>query len=418
VFARAPGLWGDAIECFATAPLARVLFVSIEDIPPQHRVRVLRLIGATLGEEAVPMLLARAPAAALDERLEMLFLAIAIGGEKHLPRLEDAIGATRSAGRLRERARWHLANRGVVPTVRGLRVARATALIPPEDRAARCGQAADDLRALTPFARHPEPYVYAMWAWMVRGAADPGRARELVAAHPASQQIIRDLSFEDLARRGRVRQLVAAAHELGGADVAALQLAMWGRPFAALELAAAAPHHTPELACARALACYRAGRPDLTDRLLAEDPPPAELTSAAAPPRFPGPHEQWLLVRSGAARPALGALDSGRPAVIALARPAPHDADPDATSLEPIAAVERRLGRSLRGATVYLAGEHKPPARDELAAALAAAGARIVDGPLPGTDYYVEGDACPVQLVARLERDGLRRLRRGDLGSS
>ena len=419
VLARAPGLWGDALECFATPPLARVLLVSIDDIPPRHRLRALRLIAATLGEEAVPLMLARARAADPDDGLEMLFLAIGSGGEAHLPRLEEAIASGGAPARLlRERARWHLANRGVVPTVRGLRVARATALIPPEDRAARCGQAADDLRALTPFARHPEPYVYAMWAWMVRGAADPGRARELVAAHPASQRIIRDLSFEDLARRGRVRQLVAAAHELGGADVAALQLAMWGRPFAALELAAAAPHHTPELACARALACYRAGRPDLTDRLLAEDPPPAELTSAAAPPRFPGPHEQWLLVRSGAARPALGALDSGRPAVIALARPAPHDADPDATSLEPIAAVERRLGRGLRGATVYLAGEHKPPAREELAAALAAAGARIVDGPLPGTDYYVEGDACPVQLVARLERDGLRRLRRGDLGSS
>src|SRR5207237_4640569 len=35
VFARAPGLWGDALECFASAPLARVLFVSIEDIPPR-----------------------------------------------------------------------------------------------------------------------------------------------------------------------------------------------------------------------------------------------------------------------------------------------------------------------------------------------------------------------------------------------
>ena len=59
VFARAPGLWGEAIECFATPALARVLLVCLEDIPPQHRLRAIRLVGAVLGEEAVPMLLAR-----------------------------------------------------------------------------------------------------------------------------------------------------------------------------------------------------------------------------------------------------------------------------------------------------------------------------------------------------------------------
>jgi len=77
VFARAPGLWGDALECFASPPLARVLAVSIEDIPPQHRVRVLRLVAATLGEEAIPVMLARVPRAAVGEQLEMLFLAVA-----------------------------------------------------------------------------------------------------------------------------------------------------------------------------------------------------------------------------------------------------------------------------------------------------------------------------------------------------
>jgi len=256
-----------------------------------------------------------------------------------------------------------------------------------------------------------------MWGWMVRGAADPARARELVAAHPAAQRIVRALSFGDLARRGRVKQLMAAAHELGGLDTAALELAIWGRPLAALELAAAAGHHTPELACARALACYRAGRPDLAERLLAGDPPPAELVSGDAPPAFPGPHEQWLIEHAPGAWPALAALAGGAAAVIALARPAPHEADPDATSLDPIAAVERRVGRALRGATVFLAGEHAPAARDAIAAAVGAAGARLVGGPLPGTDYYVEGDACPAQLIARLERAGARRLRRDELGA-
>ncbi len=416
VLARAPGFWGEALECFATAPLARVLLVSLDDIPPRHRVRALRLIAATLGEEAVPLLLARARTAEPDERLEMLLLAIAAGGEAHLPRLEEALAGVPEPRPVRERARWHLANRGVIPTVRGLRVARTTALIPPEARPARCAAAADDLRALTAFARHAEAYVYEMWAWMVRGAADPARAKDLVAAHPASQRIVRALSFEDLARRGRVRQLAAAAHELGGIDEAALQLAIWGRPLAALELAAAARRHTAELACARALACYRAGRPDLTDRVLAVDLPPSEAVSGDPPPPFPGPHEQWLVARAPEARPALGALASGKGVVIALAKPAPHDAEPDATSLEPIAALERRLGPALRGATVYLAGEHDEAARAAIAAAVAAAGARLVGGPLPGTTYYVAGERAPARLIAQLERAGVRRLRRGELG--
>jgi hypothetical protein len=52
VFARAPGLWGEAIECFGSPALARVLLVCLEDIPPQHRLRAIRLVGAVLGEEA------------------------------------------------------------------------------------------------------------------------------------------------------------------------------------------------------------------------------------------------------------------------------------------------------------------------------------------------------------------------------
>ena len=149
VFARAPGLWGEALECFATPPLARVLLVSIDDIPPQHRLRALRLIGATLGEEAVPLLLARARAAAVDEQLEMLLPRDRVrrrGAPR--PRLEEALAGMPQADvrrarlLLRERARWHLANRGVIPTVRGLRVARTTARAPAGGarRALRAGR--------------------------------------------------------------------------------------------------------------------------------------------------------------------------------------------------------------------------------------------------------------------------------------
>jgi hypothetical protein len=414
-FARAPGLWGDALECFATPPLARVLFVSIDDITPQHRLRALRLIGATLGEEAVPLLLARAGSASLDDRLEMLFLAVSLGGEGNLPRLEEALTGMKFADLLRQRAKWHLANRGLIPTVRGLKIARTTATIAATERAAKCGGAADDLGVLSKFARHSEAYLYSLWGWMVRGAGEPTRARELVAAHPESQRLVRELYLTDLARRGRVKQLTAASQTLAGADIGALQLAIWGRPLAALELAATARLHTPELVCARALAAYRAGRPDLAERVLVEDLPPSEITDDESLKSFPGPHEQWMIERAKEARPAIAALAEGRAGVLALARPAPHDAEPDRPSLDAVGAVVRRLGRGLPGSTVYLAGEFKHLNKDAIAAAVEKAGARLVAGPFPGTDYYVHGDWCLVQTIAQLERQGARRLRRGEL---
>jgi hypothetical protein len=415
VFARAPGLWGQALECFATPALARVLLVSLEDMPPQHRLRAIRLVAATLGEEAVPMLLARAAQAKLDEKLEMLFAVIALAGEAQLGKLEDALRGMNAIDLLRQRAKWHLRNRGVLPTVRGLRVARATAVLAPAERAAACARAADDLGALTKFARHPEAYLYKMWGWMVRGSSDPARARELVAAHPESQRLVRDLYLLDLAQRGRVKQLTAAAQTLQGADLGALHLAVHGRPLAALELAATARLHTPELVCARALACYRAGRPDLMERILAEDPPPSEIVDDDKLPAFPGPHEQWLIERAPDARPAVRALAGGRDAVLGLAKPAPMDSEHDTPSLEPIAAVVRRLGRGLPGSTVYLAGEFKYLDKGKITAAVEAAGARLVNGPFPGTDYYVHGDWCLVQTIAQLERQGARRLRSGEL---
>jgi hypothetical protein len=405
VFARAPGLWADALECFASAPLARVLFVANDDIPPHHRVRVLRLVAATIGEEAVPLLVSRAGMASLEERLEMLLLAVAIGGEAQLPHLEDALRGMKAVDPVRARARWHLANPGVVPTVRGLRIARVTATMPPGQRAARCAQAADDLGAFTAFARHSEPYLYELWAWMVRAAADPARARELVAAHPESERLVAELWLEDLARRGRTRQLALVAQAHGLADAGALQLAVWGRPLAALELAATARASTPELACARALACYRAGRVDLTERILADDLPFAEPVDDQLP-AYPGPHERWLLAHAQETRPALATLAGGRDAIVALAKPASHDSDPDITSLAPIAALSRRLSRSLAGATVALIGTLP----ESVAAFIVEAGGRAVAGALPGTDYYIASADTPLALRAQLERQGTRRL--------
>jgi hypothetical protein len=410
VFARAPGLWGDALECFATPPLARVLYVSLDDIPPQHRLRALRLIAAALADEAVPLLLSRASATDGQEQLEALLLAITLGGESHLGRLEDVVKTAPQPERLRARARWHLAHPGVIPTLRGLRVARTIATLPPEHRADASARAVADLAALTRFARHSEPDVYELWAEMVRVANDPVAARELVAACPAARREVRDLLAIDLARRGRVGELVELAQAHGGEDVAALQLAIWGRPLAALELAAAARRHTPELACARALACFRAGRPDLTARVLADDLPPAEGTGTDHL-EFPGDHERWL-VDAGLASPALAALAAGHAAIVALAQPAAHDAEPDVASLEALTRLARRLGSfGIAGAIVYVAREL--PDREAVVAAIAGAGARVVAGPLPGIDFYVVGDA-PAEVIVRLERMGARRFAPGE----
>jgi hypothetical protein len=238
------------------------------------------------------------------------------------------------------------------------------------------------------------------------------KARELVAAHPESQQLVRELHLEDLAKRGRVKQLTAAAQTLQGADLGALQLAIHGRPLAALELAATARLHTPELVCARALACYRGGRPDLAQRILVEDLPPTEIVGDTLVP-FPGPHEDWMIARG--LRPVIAALAGGLPGIVGLAKPAPYDAEPDVPSIAAADAVVRRLGRGLPGSTVYLAGEFVELDKVAIARAVEQAGARVVSGPFPGTDYYVHGDYCLVQTIAQLERQGARRLRHGEL---
>ena len=405
---RAPRRWGEAIECFAPASLARVLYVSLDDIPAQHRLRAMRLVAATLVDDALPLVIARAQTAAAGEAIEARLLAVAIGGEAQLGALEDVIAGLKQVDAIRARARWHVANRGLQPTVRGLKVARTTATLAVRDRAAKCAQAADDLGALARFARHDEPEVYALWAWMVRGSGDPARARALVGAHPQAQELVRELYLQDLARRGRVKQLTAAAQALQRPDVGALWLAIVGRPFAALELAATVRVHTPELACARALACYRAGRADLTERILADDLPPAEI-AGDRPERFPGANEQWLAANAPGSRPALTALATGKAAVLALAQGVPDGAERDATSLDAVAAVARRLAGGIAGATVYLAGAFDD--RDAIAGRIARAGGRLVGGPVPGTDFYVPGERCSAQVIVRLERQGTRRLR-------
>ncbi len=413
--AKAPVVWAQALECFGDEPLARAIFDQLGSFGAADRARVLRLAVATLGAEALPLLRPLIPSAPTDDKLQMLYYVLSYGGEAELPTFEETVAGMRAPDLLRQRARWHLANPGYEPIVRGQKTARVLARIPVQDRRPRAAQAAHDLHALTKFLRHSEFYLYELWGWMVRATSDRDLARELVTAHPESQRLVRDLHLGDLASRGRVRQLQAAAQTLEGADVGAFELAIHGRPLAALELAATARLHSPELVCARVLACYRAGRPDLADRILAEDMPPSEITKSDGLDPFPGEDENWLAEHAPDERPAVTMLVRGKQALLDAAQAAPADAEADHASLDPLVAVLRRLGRGLPGSTVYLAGEFKYMNKDAIAAAVVEAGARVVSGPFPGTDYYVHGDWCLVQTIAQLERQGTRRLRRGEL---
>lgn len=412
---KAPALFGDAMECFADEGLATALLAQLAEVNPAHRLRSIRLIAATLGADAIPALQEALEHAELADQLESAFLSITFGDLSGVDAIKRLLEGAAFAKFFLDRAGWHERNQGVVPTVRGLAIARVTTERPIADLPTSCGAAADDLGALAQYARHPEAYLYTMWAWMVRNANDPARARTLAITHPESEPIVRKLHFRDLAQRGRVLQLQAAAQGAAGGDFAAFELAVHGRPRAALELASTTRRHTPAVVAARVLGCFRAGRADLAEQLLAEDLPPSEVVLGNSLPPFPGPHETWMAENAPGVDPALTALVKGKDALLALAKATPADGDSDTPTLEGTRAVARRLFRGLDGATVFFVGEFETMNKDELRAAVVKAGAREVHGPFPDTDYYLMGDWAPVTTIATLERQGTRRLRRGEV---
>src|SRR5438094_115903 len=83
----------------------RAMLVCLDDMAPQHRLRASRLVAAVLGEEALPMLIARAVGASLDEKLELLMLIVTLGGEAKLGLLEDALKGMKFADLSRQRAK-------------------------------------------------------------------------------------------------------------------------------------------------------------------------------------------------------------------------------------------------------------------------------------------------------------------------
>jgi hypothetical protein len=414
--ARRALFWAEALEAFATPALAAAIVDQLADAPDRDALRLLRLAAATLGPDVAPRLTELAASAPLDTKLELLFAALALTGEAAMGDLERALSGLKYTDLLRARARWHLANPGVLPTVRGLATARRTALLPQAERRPACAAAAEDLHALTPFARHPEAYLYSMWAWMVVGAGEPERARPLVEAHPDSTRRVLPLLLEALAARGRVGPLLQAAQQHDALGRGAWALATHGRPFAALALCDLSRDNDTHVAAARALACFLAGRPDLTRRLLEHDPPRVEVLvdswsgrgdpALQALPGFPGTDEAWWLAHEPEARPELVAWQGGVDGLVAACRGEPaQGAEPDRVDLGVFAGIERRVKRELAGATVCLVGEFEDRAGTE--ERLASRGARLVDGPFAGVDFYCF-ELAPCSVIAKLERLGAR----------
>ena len=249
---------------------------------------------------------------------------------------------------------------------------------------------------------------------MVRGSGDPVTARELVAAHPESQQRVRDLYLEDLAQRGRVKQLAAAAQTLQAADRGALLLAIHGRPLAALELAATARLHTPELVCARALACYRGGRGRISRSASSSRisrRPRSSRRRARAVSR--GRTSTWLIATRatcGRRSPRSPGASPGSSGSRSPRRTMPSRTSPSIAGAE---AVVRRLGRGLPGATVYLAGEFERIDKPAIARGRRARRRARRERAVPRHRLLRRtATAASSRPIAQLERQGARRLRR------
>jgi hypothetical protein len=392
-----------AIEAFATEKLARAALARLAELPSEDAPRIVRLVAATLGEEAVPALLAHAASAGLPDKVEALYAALALDARRARPQVDAFLGELVLPGDLRARADWHEAHPGAFPLVDALRVARTTATIPAADRAARCREACDAFAALAHAGTFAETYLYAMWGHVAFGASDGGAVLACVEAHPAS---LDDAPFlvrpylEELAARGRFDRLAKVATDRARPALAAWLLATHGRPFRALAMRGLAPLNDYEALSGEALALFLAGRPDLAEAALGERP----LVTG---------DEEWLLAHrpvtaeSRALRAWRGGL-LGETGLLAEIRGAPEAADPDFFDMDLLARFEKALRVDLEGASVCVVG-HFPEA-GRLRAELAEKGARVVSGPFVGTDFFVAAPDADPKTVARLTGMGARRL--------
>ena len=410
-FASDPVAWSKSIECFANAPLARALLHRLPEIASDDIHRVVRLVADTLGAEACTPLLAFAAHAPFTERAEALLAALAVDPTRARPHVDAMLASMNDRASFEGRARWHEANPGVFPTVRALRIARTTATQDIDSRTAACREASDLFASQARIALFAERYLYTMWRHTALRSRDPQRVAALVDAHPQAldDDGVLEPYLEALADQGRFRKLLAEARRAESGALPAWLLATRGRPFLALAARSNDRSASSMGVAAQALALFLAGRPDLSRRTLVDESPRTAIVAGTdTPSTFPGPDEVWRMKHDRTASAPMRALVDGFHGLLACARGAPDGADPDTFDLELLATFERSLARDLAGATVFLAGDHR--ARLELEATLSELGARLARGPFAGIDFFICGENVPIELVARLERQGARRI--------
>jgi hypothetical protein len=411
LFADDPVHWSGSIECFADERLARAVMGKLPDISPEDIWRVARLVADTLGPEACGPLLDFAANAPFTDKQDALLAALAIDAPRAKPHVDALLASMSSRASFERRALWQEAHPGVLPTLQALRVARVTATLAPEARSEACRTASDLFASQASMALFAEGYLYTMWRRVAGRARDPQRVLALVEAHPSSldEEGVLEPYLEALADNGRFRKMLSEARQRESGAVPAWLLATHGRPFLALAARSGDRSASPTGVAAQALALFLAGRPDLARRTLADEPPrPAIIPGTLALTTFPGPDETWRVEHEGETAAPLRALLGGLRGLLACAKGAPELADPDGFDLALLATFEKSLLRELSGATVFLVGEHRD--REGLEKLLTDRGAQIAEGPFAGVDFFILGGTVPVELFAKLERQGARRI--------
>lgn len=411
LFAEDPVRWSGAVECFADPGLARALLGKLPEISSEDIHRVVRLVADTLGAEACGPLLDFAASAPFTDAQDALLAALAVDATRARPAVDAMLAGMKDRATFERRATWHEANPGVLPTVRALRVARTTGALAESERTEACRGACDLFASQARIALFAEGYLYTMWRRLALRARDPQRSLALAEAHPPALDDEGVLSsyLEALADAGRFRKLLSEARQRESGALPAWLLATRGRPFLALAARSGDRSASPTGVAAQALALFLAGRPDLARRTLADEiPKPAILAGTDGLATFPGADERWRILHDGEAAAPLRALAGGLEGILACAKGVPSNADPDGFDLALLETFERSLKRELSGSTVFLAGEHRD--RAGLERALAERGAHVAPRAFAGIEFFIAGDKVPIELVAKLERQGARRI--------
>ena len=401
-----------ALEAFATPALARRCLAALARVRDHDRVRMIRLVGATLGGEAVQPLLAFGETASIGDRVEAIFTALALDHDVAREPVQRFLGSLTLGATFEARARWHESNPGVLPIVRALRVARITSTIQRSERAVACARAAADLAALGTIAPYGEQYLVDLWRFVALRSRSPDeviRCVEGIASPFAGAGFLVTPYLDALAATGRFRRLAEVASREGAAAHATWVLARHRRPL--LALASARRTRVPTvLSCAgEALAWSEVGREDLASRALAERLTAGEpLWGEDGAPPFPGRDEIWRMNELG--DPVLRAVVAGSVDALRAMRVDPAPAhDPDVSDRAPLAALEASLTRELQGATVALLGRFHDEAG--VRAWLAREGATVADGAFARVPFFVAGAGADAETLATLAQRGALRLR-------